>query len=251
MRFALATLWILVLGAVTSGVYWTFLVTPESTVWSLVASALLAVAALLMTGLTASGAIAMLASGPSTATMQRAIRSIGGAFPAALIVLMMWWLTTRGEAWVGLRYGQISAWFIAQFGWADMSWLFTTIRYIALWFRWVVAGLLALSLIAGIVAIGWPALGQAAWLRRALRPRALLASTIWFVVLIALPWIYLVPWRPKALPATSVEFAFIVAKLSVSAILFAIGAALISTEASRSATVTAASTEPSPRVAAL
>ena len=76
-------------------------------------------------------------------------------------------------------------------------------------------------------------LAQAAWLRRALRPRAIAAATLWFGGLIALPWIYLVPWRPEGLPPTSIEFAFIVAKLSVSAILFAIGAALVVYEASR------------------
>ena len=233
MRFTLATLWILVAGAITAGVYWTFLITPESTVWMLIASALLAVAALLMAGLTATGAIALVSSGPSIATLRRALRAIGSAIPAAVIVLIMWWMTTRVEAWLTLRNGQINAWFIAQFGWADVSWLFTAIRYVALWFRWVVAALLALSLVAGVVAIGWPAIGQFAWLRRALRPRALLVSTIGLVVLIALPWTYLVPWRPKQLPATSVELAFIVAKLSLSAILFAIGAALICYEASR------------------
>ena len=237
MRFALATLWILVAGAITAGVYWTFLITPESTVWSLIASALLAMAALLMAGLTATGAIAMLSSGPSTAAMRRALGAIGAAIPAAVIVLLVWWMTTRAEVWVGLRSGQINAWFIAQFGWADMAWLFTAVRYIALWFKWVVAAMLALSFIAGVVAIGWRAIGQFAWLRRALRPRTLLVSTFWFVVLIALPWIYLVPWRPKQLPATSVEFAFIVAKLSVSAILFAIGAALIAKTAAEPAAV--------------
>ena len=58
-------------------------------------------------------------------------------------------------------------------------------------------------------------------------------ATLWFGGLIALPWMYLVPWRPQSLPPTSIEFAFIVAKLSVSAILFAIGAALVTYEASR------------------
>ncbi len=114
-----------------------------------------------------------------------------------------------------------------------MSWLFTAIHYAALWFRWVVAAMLALSLIAGIVAIGWPALGQRAWLGRALRPRTLAAATFWFVLLIALPWLYVVPWRPTTLPASSVELAFIVVKLSVSAVLFAIGLALIAYQASR------------------
>jgi hypothetical protein len=90
-----------------------------------------------------------------------------------------------------------------------------------------------LSLIAGFVAIGWPALVQAAWLRRALGPRALVLGTVWFVVLIALPWRYLVPWRPAGLPPTSIEFVFIAAKLSLAALSFAIGAALIASEASR------------------
>lgn len=247
MRIALAALWILVAGAITAGVYWTFLITPESTVWSLIASALLALAALLMAGLTATGAVAMLSSGASAMAVRRALRAIGSVFPAALIVLMLWWLTTQAEVWVALRTGQINAWFIARFGWADVSWLFTTVRYIALWIRWIVGSLLALSLIAGVVAIGWPALGRFAWLRRALRPRTLLMATVWFVLLIALPWLYLVPWRPRQLPATSLEFAFIVAKLSVAAMLFAVGGALIAYEASRESQQPV---DPTPAVAA-
>ncbi len=39
MRLALATVWILIGSALTAGVYWIFLITPESTVWSLLASA--------------------------------------------------------------------------------------------------------------------------------------------------------------------------------------------------------------------
>jgi len=232
MRFALATLWILAGSVLTAGVYWTFLITPESTAWMLIASALLAMAALAMAGFTASGAIALLVHGRSAAGIRRALTAIAGAIPAAAIVLIVWWLTRRGEAWVGLRSGQINAYFIAQFGWDNMSWLFTIVHYIAAWCRWVLSALLALSLIAGFVALGWRALAQAAWLRRALRPRALLVATLWFVALIAVPWTYLVPWRPNQLPASSVEFAFIAAKLSLAAILFAVGAALIAREAS-------------------
>lgn len=236
MRFLLATLWVITGSALTAGVYWAFLITPESTVWSLVASALLAIAALVMAGLTASGTIAMWSYGPSVVGIRRALGAVGAIVPAALIVLGAWWLTTHAETWVAMRSGQINAWFIARFGWADVSWLFTAVHRIAQWLRWVVATMLALSLVAGVMAVGWRALKQVAWLRRALHPRAILFATIWFVVLIALPWIYLVPWRPKQLPATSAEFAFIVAKLSVTAILFAIGGALIARQASRIAT---------------
>jgi hypothetical protein len=233
MRLILAALWILAGAALTAGAYWGFLITPESTIWSLMTSALLAIVTLAFAGLTASGAILMWWQGASIAGVRRAWRSIPGVIPAALIVLVIWWLAQRAEAWLTMRSGPISAWFIARFGWSDVSWLFAGLGYVADWFRWVIAGLLALSLMAGFVAIGWRALAQAAWLRRALNPRAVAVATLWFVGLIALPWMYLVPWRPQNLPPTSIEFLFIVAKLSLSAALFAVGTALMIYEASR------------------
>ena len=233
MRLALAALWILIGGAVTAGVYWAFLITPESTVWALMVSAVLAIVALALVGFTAGGAIAMWWHGASLSAVKHALRSIPGVIPAALIVWVIWWIARRAEVWVAMRSGQINAWFIARFGWDDMSWLFTAIGLAAGWFRWVIAALLAFSLMAGFVSIGWRAIAQSAWLRRALRPRAIAGATLWFGALIALPWLYLVPWRPDRLPPTSIEFAFIVAKLSVSALLFAVGAALIVYEASR------------------
>ena len=231
MRLALATIWILAGSALTAGVYWTFLMTPESTIWTLMISAVLALVALALVGLTASGAIAMWLHGASITSLRSAAKSIPGVVPAALIVLLVWWLANRVEIWVAMRSGQISAWFIARFGWDDMSWLFATIGYVADWFRWVFAALLALSLMAGFVAIGWRALMQAAWFRRALSLRAIAAATLWFGALIALPWIYLVPWRPAGLPPTSIEFAFIAGKLSTAAVLAAVGLALMSREA--------------------
>jgi len=232
MRLLLATLWILIGATITAGIYWGFLITPESTIWTLMLSAVLAIIALAMAGLTANGAIAILIGGAPVAGMKRALNAVPAVVPAALIVLVIWWITARAETWIAMRNGQISAFFIARFGWADMSWLFTTIRYGAHWLRWVIAALLALSLLGAVVTRGWSAVAQSAWLRRALHPRAVVVATLLFVVLIALPWMYLVPWRPKGLPASSVEFAFIVAKLSLSALLAAVAAALIAREAS-------------------
>jgi hypothetical protein len=61
--------------------------------------------------------------------------------------------------------------------------------------------------------------------------RVALAS-LWFVVLIALPWGYLVPWRPAWLPPTAAELAFSVVRLSIAATLVAAGTALIIREGS-------------------
>lgn len=233
MRLVLAAVWILMGAALATGAYWGFLITPESTIWSLMVSALLAIVSLALVGFTSSGAILMWWHGASIGGVKRAWQSIPGVVPAAVIVFLVWWLANRAEVSIAMRSGEISAWFIARFGWSDVSWLFTGLGYVADWFRWVIAGLLAVSLMAGYVAFGWPGLAQAAWLRRALHPRAVLVATLWFVALIAVPWTYLLPWRPQNLPPTSLEFAFIAAKLSIAAVLFAVGAALMVFEASR------------------
>jgi hypothetical protein len=235
MRLALATLWILIGCAINGGIYWVFLNTPESTVWTLGASALLAIVIAIVDALTVTGAVTISANGLSRSGVARAVRAIPSIIPASLIFVLLWWVTVRGETWIGMRGGQISAWFIAQFGWADISWLLTAIRYMAIWIRWVLATMLALSLIAGVVAVGPRAMVQSAWLRRALRPRALLLASLWFVVLIAWPWNYVVPWRPAAVPPTSIEVVFIAVKLSLCAIMFAIAVALMIREASGAA----------------
>jgi len=233
MKLALATLWILVGGAATAAVYWGFLITPESTVWALILSAILAIATLAVAGLTINGAI-LISTGVAPFTgSRRAIAMIPAVIPAAIVVLIIWWITNRIETWVTIYSGQINAWFIARLGWDNVSWLFNAIRYGAIWLRWVVAGLLALSLMSGLLSVGWRALAQLAWIRRAISPSALLVATLSFVALVVLPWVYLVPWRPRNLPASSTELVFIVVKLSIAAVLIAVGAALMVRAASR------------------
>jgi hypothetical protein len=232
MRLVITALWILLGSAISAALYWQFLITPESTVLALITSGLLAIIVLMLIALTITGAIAIWANGLSRSALTRAARSMPSILPAAVIVLLVWWMTLRVETWVGMYSGQISAWFIATLGWSDISWLFRAIRYTAMWLRWIIASMLALSLMAGFVAVGARAMTQAAWLRRALRPRSLVLCTLLFIVLIALPWKYIVPWRPHTLPATAIELAFITLKLSTAAVMAAVAVALIIREAS-------------------
>jgi len=232
VKLALATLWILVGGAITGGLYWAFLITPVSTILALITSALLAIAVLAVLGTVVNGAIDILARGFSLAGLRRAFASSTAVIPAGLVVLALWAVTNKAEVSVAQYGGQINAWFIARFGWDDVSWFFTAIRYLAVWLRWVIGGLLAVSLMTAVLTGGWRALASASWVGRAIRPRAVAVATLAFVTLIELPWIYLVPWRPESLPATAVEMVFIVAKLSLAAILAAVGSALLISEAS-------------------
>lgn len=222
MRLAIITAWLLVGSALTAGVYWALLNTPESTILALITSAVLLIAALVSMGVTVNGAILMWSNGPSRSTLRRALWRAPAVVPAVLIVVAVWWLVSHAETWVALRNGQISAWFIARLGWADVSWLFTGIRYGAMWMRWVIAALLAVWLMATLV--------HGCKFRLSVTRVAL--ASLWFAVLIALPWAYLVPWRPAWLPPTSAELAFSIVKLSIAATLLAAGAALVIREGS-------------------
>ena len=151
MRLAIITAWLLVGSTLTAAVYWALLNTPESTILAVITSAVLLIAALVSMGVTVNGAILMWSNGPSRSALGRALWRAPAVVPAVLIVVAMWWLVSHAETWLALRNGQISAWFIARFGWADVSWLFTAIRYGAMWMRWVIAALLAVWLMATLV----------------------------------------------------------------------------------------------------
>ena len=219
-RLIAVTAWILGWGVLTGAAYWAFLKTPESTVWALMLSALLAIVSLARLGITVNGAIAAWPSGVSRDTVRRAIIRIPAIIPAVLIAAIAWWVVSRVTGWVSAHSGEISAWFIARFGWSDVSALFSTINWTGWWIRWILAPMIALSFVAG--AIG-----------RGVSPRRLAVATVWFLVLVAAPWVYLAPWRPAGLPPTSVEPMFIALKLAVTALLMATGLALITREASR------------------
>ena len=219
-RLTEVTAWILAWGALTGGAYWAFLNTPESTMWTLLLSAALAIVSLALLAITVNGAIAGWSSGVSRATLRRALARIPAMVPAAVIVVIAWWLVSRVTGWVSAHSGEISAWFIARLGWSDVSRLFTAISWIGWWIRWVAAPMAALTLLAGAI-------------RRSSSPLRLAVATFWFLLLVAAPWAYLAPWRPAALPPTSVEPVFIALKLAATALLMATGLALVTREASR------------------
>ena len=227
MRLVSVTLWILAGAALTGGAYWSFLVTPESTVGALAASSLLIITAAFLAAVTVGGAILGWRDGLSASHLRTTIAGVPAAIPGALVVFAVWWLVGRATDSVTIYSGQINAWFIASFGWDDVSWLVTGIAWFSVWLKWVVAPMLALSLMASVLVAGWRTLTGMRWVTRALAPLSLGIATIAFGVLIAAPWTYLTPWRPEGLPATSIELAFIIAKLSVTALLMASGLALI------------------------
>ncbi len=220
------TLWLLVGLAVAGGVYWGFLNTPESTVLALLLSAVLAIATLVVVAISVNGASLAWSLGWSGNVIRRSISGIPAFIVAALLAGVVWSLTGRALTWVATYSGQISAWFIAQFGWADASSFFNTITWGGRWLQWVVGPLIALSLLGSMLIGEWTS-ARWRWLARGFSPFRLTLATVWVAIFVALPWIYVLPWRPRVLPPTFVEIAFVAAKLGLVAILIAIGVALL------------------------
>jgi hypothetical protein len=230
------TLWLLVGSAVAGGVYWGFLNTPESTVLALLLSAALAVAALVVVAISVNGASLAWSLGWSGNIISRSISGVPAFIAAALLAGGIWWLTARGLAWVSTSSGQISAWFIARFGWADASSFFNTITWAGRWLQWVVGPLLALSLLGSMLIGEWTS-ARWRWLARGFSPFRLTLATLWVAIFLAVPWMYVVPWRPRSLPPTTMEVVFVAAKLGLVAILIAIGVALLVRESTPPAPV--------------
>jgi len=226
LRLVSISLWLIAGCGVAGAAYWAFLVTPESSAGALALSAVFAVVTLILLAITVNGASLAWSNGWSATTVGRSASGVPAFLIAALLTFAIWWAVGTTTSWISAHSGEISAWFIARLGWADLTPLFTGVTWGGRWLRWVVGPLLGLSLLGSLLASGWTSGREGLWLARAVSPVRLLLATLWFALLVAVPWTYLAPWRPRNLPATSVELVFIAAKLSVTAILMAIGAAL-------------------------
>ena len=155
--------------AATGAIYWGLLNTPESTVWMLTLSVVLATLAAVAAALTI-GIVLLAWSGQawSRALLVRAARGLPACVLPVLLVALVWSMVLRGNAWVDAHGGEISAWFIARFGWSDVPWLFTSIAWLAWWLQWVVAPFVALA--------WWRALLVGAPMRETLRPMGVLLA---------------------------------------------------------------------------
>jgi hypothetical protein len=223
IRRALGVSVVLAVGSVIAAVlYWLFLSTPESNVVMLGASAVLVLSLVAVIATTVNTAVLLARGASARAALAAGSRGTGWFLLAAAPLLFAWWAIGRGDAWIGSRQGEINAWFIAQFGWADISRLVQAEVWASRWIRWAVLPVICLSLLAALLT---REVRHTEWLRRAWHWRTLLVATIVFVLLFALPW-QLTAWRPR-LPPTWLEPAAAGLRLGVVFLLGLLGAAVM------------------------
>jgi hypothetical protein len=222
---------ILASGAIVSALlYWTLLNTPDSNAIVLAISALLVVLMVVSVSIAVSAAT-LVARGVSTrAAIGRAPRSAGWFLIAFTPLVLAWIAIGRFDRWVLDHQGEINAWFIARFGWADIAWLLRAETWASRWLRWAVVPVMCVSLLATLLTSET----RTAWLRRALHWRTLLVVTTAFVLLMALPW-QLTAWRPQ-LPPTWLQPTLAAVRLGAAFVLGTTGFALLVVFAARDRT---------------
>ena len=226
-RLAIAVVWLLLGETVAGAVFWTLLGVPESSGWTLGFSLLLSLLILAAVLWTIGGVFALWRrpEAPLVVALRGAPRHALYVAVGALLFFAVWWATARAIAWHQSYAGQIDAWIIARSGRSETKLLHDGIEWFIWTLRWGMGLTLALSLVADLVASGWPALGQARWVGRAFHPKRWVSVALLVGLTQVLPWHY-VSWRPQRMNL-GMEPWFVGAKLTAMAILSAVGAALM------------------------
>jgi hypothetical protein len=218
--------WLAATSLATFALYWAFLNTPESRALTLVLSGA-SIALMVIVIAVAGSATLLLALGESRgASVRHGVRGAHWFAIAAALVVIAASAIMRGDNWIARYSGEISAWFIIKFNWANVTPLFRIETYVSRWLRWVLVPAAALTAVASVLLSGTRALASTNWIRAAWRWQTLTVATAAYVFLIDLPW-RLATWQPPGLPPTWVQPALAGARLLVVAIAAVLGGAII------------------------
>lgn len=223
----LSVAWTLSGAALGAALFWAFLNTSESTVFTLGVSLILVIAMAVVTGAATTGVMAGWIAGWQQPFVRRAIAGTPAILPPAILVVVVWWIVGRGLAWLAAHDGEINAWFIATFDWSDVRPLLNGARLALEWARTILVPFAALVWLGHLLGHGWRPLLHRASLVRALSPWRLAAVTAIAAATLWAPLTYGTYWMPRGLPPTWVEPAVAIVKFSAMAILGAIGISLI------------------------
>lgn len=219
--------------AVVAGLYWAFLNVPESNVWMLALSALLVILMAAVSGWTEAAAVlAWTSEEPRRRIARRALGGPAWILASLAVYALFWWITDRAASWHATYKGQIDAVLMARLGVTRTGVLHQAIGWILWAVRWVIGVSLGLGLFASGTMLGVRGLLVRVWFTRALALRRLLVIGLALGVLVMLPWRWS-GWRPRALPPTWMEPAFVAVKLGVLLLVAHIAWAIILREAAR------------------
>ena len=223
-------------GAVAAVVYWALLNVPESNVWMLGLSILLALGVIAALGVTIGGAAALASEPFSRLALRQAIAALPRFVAGLGVFALLWWLTATADTWWAAHHGEIDAVFVRYLNVTHTMPLHTAVRWITWLARWGL-GLSVIAALASSNAGGWR--GWARGLRTSVRVAPLVTTSLGAVAVSEGLW-QLAFWMPERLPPTRMEFVFAAVKLSVLCVLAIVIAASVLAVSGRAARQTRA-----------
>jgi hypothetical protein len=220
--------------AVLFAAFWLLLSIPESNATMLAASVLTVALVVWLFGWVEAMGLLWWADDEGWRTLpRRAARANPGVLAGAALYVAVWYLVAYAGAWWHGRQGEIDAWLMVQFGWADtgklhaaVGWLLVAVRIIGL--------SLAASFASAVAGSGVGEIGHGRWVRAGVSPRRLALLAAILALFFWLPW-QGVAWRPGRLAPNWQEALFVGAKLGVLYLVANAGWALVLGLAARTA----------------
>ncbi|MBA2354867.1 MAG: hypothetical protein H0V80_09390 [Acidobacteria bacterium] len=209
------TLWLAGIDALSLLAAAAFLYTPESNLLMLLLSVALVVVAAVAAMLSSSSAAWGLVHGRSP---WHALRPSLRMLPLLLVALVVIGLLCGGagwfEQWWLRRAGEVDAALIAAGDVTRTRWLHASVRWCVALVQWVLVPAWLASSLTWAAAYGGREMVSLKWLTAGLDWRLLLVTLAGVIVLVWLPW-GAVYWRPRTLPASTIEVAFTAIKLGI------------------------------------
>jgi hypothetical protein len=215
-RLLSITAWLAFGHALLLGLFWSLLQVPESNTAMLVVSVVVAAAIVAAAGWVEAVALGLWVAGTSWRESLRRARIAPVPAVVALTSFGVIWLLTAHlrAAWFG-HTGEIDAWLMQRLGWTRTAGLHSVAGWVIGFIRFVVGGLIALTILAWALAGGMRALARPGrWLGAAPAPRPLVVGGLLFHGLVWLPW-RAAFWRPAWLAPNWQEAAFAAVKLGL------------------------------------
>lgn len=219
-----------------------FLYTPESNVLMLGVSALLiVVAGALLLLASSSAAHALVHERRPWSSVASAARRLLVIAVAVLVVGVICGSAGWFETWWMARAGQFDAAAIAAGDITRTGWVHSTVHWLVIVIQWVLVPAWFATALAWSAGYERRDVMTLKWLTAGLDWRLLVATAVGVVLLVWLPWRY-VYWRPRGLPATTVEVVFTGIKLVTLYLLSQVAWAFVLWMAARKIPMPASST---------
>ena len=210
LRVVSAAIMLFVGFACVAGLYWALLNVPESSVPAIGLSAALALCAVALSGITLGAAAAVGDDCTANAAIRCGVRALPVFVVALLLAVLLWWGANAVDATWSAHAGEVDALAIRYLNATRTAWLHAAVAWLTWAVRWVLAPSVVIGLTTAGSVDGLRSVGRG--LRTAVRivPLASVAVAA-AVVFVGLG--RLVDWKPRGLPPTWMEAAFISGKL--------------------------------------